>query len=212
MTDREGRRLRALAVPTRRRLLDLVRQAPAGSTVSELTAATGLHPNTVRLHLEVLARAGLVEGVPASVRAPASGRGRPPARYVAVAEADDAAAVSGPSATLATWLATAVEPAQARAAGRRIGRSMVEGSGASSGLERLVALLDGEGFSPRVAYERDVVVLDRCPFAGAGGSVAGAVCELHRGVLEGAVPSARLVVGDPEFGACAVRLEAPGRP
>jgi predicted ArsR family transcriptional regulator len=97
VNDREGRRLRALAVPTRRRLLDLVGQAPAGSTVSELTAATGLHPNTVRLHLEVLARAGLVEGMAASAGAPAStGRGRPPARYVAVAEADEAAAISGP--------------------------------------------------------------------------------------------------------------------
>jgi predicted ArsR family transcriptional regulator len=85
-------------------------------------------------------------------------------------------------------------------------------SGGGSGLERLVALLDGEGFSPRVTDAGDVVVLDRCPFAGADGSVAGVVCELHRGVLEGAVPSARLVVGDSEFGACAVRLEAAGRP
>ena len=51
---------RALADPVRRRLLRLLDEADEASDVEGLASALGLHPNTVRGHLDVLEQAGLV--------------------------------------------------------------------------------------------------------------------------------------------------------
>src|SRR2546423_8994937 len=50
-----------LAVPSRRRLLEALRGANDPLDLVALATASGLHPNTVRFHLDVLARAGLVQ-------------------------------------------------------------------------------------------------------------------------------------------------------
>jgi DNA-binding transcriptional ArsR family regulator len=56
--------LRALADPTRRRLLTAIRAEP-GLTTAELAAATrGMTRWGVMKHLEVLAAAGLIEALP----------------------------------------------------------------------------------------------------------------------------------------------------
>jgi predicted ArsR family transcriptional regulator len=231
----DGRRLRALAVPSRRRLLERIEQAPArpgGRTVTELAGATALHPNTVRLHLNVLADAGLVVSVAADVTgavpSEASGRvdgplrGRPPVRYQVVANdvgaAEAGSAGTGALVTLATWIATGIDPATARATGDRIGRALPPPAGARHGLGAVVGLLADEGFEPRLAAGagdgRDTVVLARCPFAGVGPALLGTVCELHRGVLDGvaanAGTTAELVVGDPAHGGCRVTLGRDG--
>lgn len=52
--------LAALAVPARQRLLDLIENEP-GTTPTLLAQTVGLSPATVHHHLQVLARAGLVE-------------------------------------------------------------------------------------------------------------------------------------------------------
>ena len=53
-------RHRALADPTRVRILDLLRSADGPLTVADLAAPLGLHPNTVRSHLHLLDEAELV--------------------------------------------------------------------------------------------------------------------------------------------------------
>src|SRR5690242_3133960 len=50
----------ALAVPSRRRLLQVLRSAAVPVDAAALAAATDLHPNTVRFHLDVLIRTGFV--------------------------------------------------------------------------------------------------------------------------------------------------------
>ena len=51
---------RAVAVPLRRRVLDLIRAADHPVTVAELTGALGCNHNAVRQHLARLRAAGLV--------------------------------------------------------------------------------------------------------------------------------------------------------
>lgn len=68
---------------------DQIRMLVTGATepvgVEELSAATGLHANTVRAHLDVLVATGEVE----RRRGPARGRGRPPWLYSATDQADE---------------------------------------------------------------------------------------------------------------------------
>ena len=55
-----GARYAALAVSSRRRLLEVLQSAEEPLDVGQLAAAVGLHGTTARVHLEVLERAGLV--------------------------------------------------------------------------------------------------------------------------------------------------------
>ncbi len=70
----------ALASPVRRRLIGLLGDAGAAS-VSTLSDALDRHPNTVRSHLAVLTRIGLVELDAGADDGHARGRGRPARRY-----------------------------------------------------------------------------------------------------------------------------------
>jgi predicted ArsR family transcriptional regulator len=78
---------RALADVSRARILDELR---AGGPMDsrELGRRIGLHPNTVRFHVEHLSDAGLVRAAPG----PVTGRGRPRVLYEA---ADDVESGSG---------------------------------------------------------------------------------------------------------------------
>ena len=196
---------RALAVPTRRRLFELIEQAPTARSVAELARELDVHENTVRLHLDVLADAGLVRGE--TVRG-AGGRGRPSVRYTATGvKATDAAAAYQ---RLASWLAEAVPPDGARALGRRVGASAAAAS-ASGGVEGLVRLLGDEGFAPSIESAGDVIVLHRCPFAAVAAVAPDAVCALHDGIVSGFAEAmgdrgARLTVGDAANPACMVHL------
>ncbi len=67
----------AVADPTRWRLLGVLAAATEGLATADLAAEVGLHPNTVRSHLDVLCAVGAVQ---VEVSAP-QGRGRPTNRY-----------------------------------------------------------------------------------------------------------------------------------
>src|SRR5689334_24820825 len=56
----EGR-YAALAVPSRRRLLEILRAADTPMDAAGLAGRVGLHLTTTRFHLEVLEQAGLVD-------------------------------------------------------------------------------------------------------------------------------------------------------
>ena len=89
MSD-EQRRFRVLAGMSRARLLSHLRRTRRALGVRELADAVGLHPNTVRGHLDQMVETGLID----RVRAEPSGRGRPAFRYAASpgAQQDDASA------------------------------------------------------------------------------------------------------------------------
>ena len=61
-----------LAQPTRKRLLGLLGEMGRDAGTEELAASLGLHPNGVRVHMERLREAGLVQRA-----RPRQARGRP---------------------------------------------------------------------------------------------------------------------------------------
>lgn len=178
---------RALADPSRERILDLLRAADGPLSVAEFAPLLGLHPNTVRSHLQLLGEAELV--VSAAERT--GGRGRPAILFSAVsAEAEQEHAL------LAASLASALEPlpdgvAIAEAAGRSRGRAMIErlepGREPDDDVcvERVASLLRRCGFSPEVFA--DGLVMHRCPFRELAERYPKAVCSLHAGLIDGAL-------------------------
>lgn len=185
----EGRTLRhrALADPTRERLLDLLRATGEPQPVSALSAALDLHQNTVRAHLLLLEQAELV--VSTSDRSGA--RGRPSILFSAVpADAEQEHAL------LAAALASALEPLPdgveiAETAGRSWGGVMIDrlepGREPDDAvcIERVANLLRRRGFAPEVAA--NALVMHRCPFRDLAERYPGVVCSFHGGLIEGAL-------------------------
>lgn len=195
---------RALSHPSRRRIVDALREAPDGLTAFDLAERVALHHNAVRQHLGALAKAGLVS----AERDAPSGRGRPSIRHRLVG--DDVSVAAG-HAELVRLLMGLVQRAgfgpddveafgyeQGLVVGRR-------GAGAETILEAFARL----GFAPEEttpAAERRAGRLDArlmsCPFRAAveapGGEV---VCRLHRGVAAGLAERA----GDAELVAFEIR-------
>jgi predicted ArsR family transcriptional regulator len=190
-TDATVANHRALAHASRVRVLELVREAPDGTGVTDLAARTGLHPNTVRSHLAQLTGAGLVHGEP--VRG--GTRGRPAIRYrVSSAGEDDGYRL------LAEMLASALTTGDhdgsappAEAAGRRWGRRLAgdrrgTSDEAADGTEPAAAVrhLFGElGFAPEPVGEQ--LVLHACPYRPLARRHPDVVCGVHLGLLRGAV-------------------------
>ena len=205
---------RAVAVPLRREILDLIVASDHSVTVAELTAQLGCHHNAVRQHLAQLAAAGLTE-VTHEVRAR---KGRPRLLYTAARRPD-------PYARLAHMLLDARRFGDSpRQVGRRAGRAEAaealdvarDGRGPPEALVVLEADARRQGFAPRrVGRGRHVeLVLDACPLADAAMQDAATVCALHRGLAEGIVERVggvrvdAFVANDPRRAGCRVRLEA----
>ena len=151
-----------------------------------------VHPNTVRLHLDVLVSQGRVEHVAPDRKVP----GRPPLLFRAVPRMDP----TGPrhyrllAEILVASLAGQPDPvARATEAGRAWGRelALTAGGTADTGepTERLVALLDDLGFAPerRDAGTGAHVGLRHCPFLGLAKTRAQIVCPVHLGLMQGAM-------------------------
>jgi predicted ArsR family transcriptional regulator len=176
---------RLLADPSRRRVLKLLR-AHGPSDAHRLAAVTGLHPTTVRFHLERLAGAGLVT----SARQARPARGRPRMIYTAVAAADDNARASGYQALAEALVqgiaATADSATTAIDAGLAWGRRQASDLGGGDGREQLIALLDRWGFAPEMTDDA-TVALTSCPLIDMARDHPKVVCSLHLGVLRGAL-------------------------
>lgn len=164
-----------------------LRSATRPLTIAELAERLAVHPNTVRFHLEKLVAAGRVELGPID----RSGPGRPPQLFRVVPGMDPA----GPrhyrvlAEILLRGLAespTAV--ARAERAGRSWGEALADGPDADDVRGRLVALLDDLGFAPVDAEPGpDQIALTHCPFLELVEIGPGLVCQLHLGLMRGAV-------------------------
>ena len=175
-----------LADPTRRALLDALRDAPEPQGVRDLADVVGLHHNSVREQLQRLERAGLVQ----VTRAEPSGRGRPGLRYAVALEpeepyrvlagvlADQVAALPDASATWA-------------AAGERWGRgaaSAVIAQADPDPGDALIGLLADAGFAPEPIAPGDVAInLRACPFMPIERRHLPVVCGIHLGFIRGAL-------------------------
>ena len=178
---------KALADPSRARLLERLRSSELPRSVDELAQDLGLHPNTVRAHLLVLEKAELVVSSSEHAGRP----GRPRRLFAAVPEEAD-----GEHALLAAALASSLESLPnggeaAAAAGRSWGGVLVErlepGRTPDEAvcIERVATLLRRRGFGP----QRDGagIVMRRCPFRELSDRYPRVICSFHAGLIDGAL-------------------------
>lgn len=196
---------------TRERILREVESGDRLST-AEVVAATGLHENTVREHLERLRADGRLR----RIRSEAQGRGRPGWRWEAP-PADVVSPYAGLALVLADTLARAVpDPvAQARESGARWGAEIAaeraSTSDATDARSLVVAAMREHGFEPDDSEAE--IVLHRCPLLAAAARRSDVVCAVHEGMVEG-IARSRAQESDAALrpfaadGACVLHLRA----
>ena len=185
---------RALADPTRRHLLRLLDDADRPTEVGELSTQIGLHPNTVRAHLELLRQAGMVS----RSTEPRSRPGRPKMLYRSAPRRTRSPGAEGYqflAEVLAACLRTHLDdPAAAsEEAGRAWGRYMVDRpepyarTAAADVVAQMVTTLAELGFAPEEsqAEDRIQVRLHDCPFREVARTNRDVVCSVHLGILRG---------------------------
>jgi predicted ArsR family transcriptional regulator len=196
----------ALAVPTRHEIFRYLAAAPGDVGVAELTDHLGLNHNAIRQHLAKLVASGLVEEHAERRTRP----GRPRLLY-RVAPAVAGPEPAGAYERLAVWLTEAVATGDGAAAvGRRAGGELADGDGGGAALEQLCEVMARQGFEPelRRTGRRTELVLHSCPYSSAVLADRDTVCELHRGLAEGAAEVIggltvdRLVAHDPHRAGC----------
>lgn len=207
---------------SRAALLETLQGQPKPVSLAALTSATGLHPNTLREHLEALVKLGLVR----RRRAEPNGRGRPAWLYDSTQGDGDGDDGHSEYAGLAAALASAIHrnsdsPREdALVAGTEWGHGLARGAGASPiGDEkrtrrRVVELLDEIGFAPEPDEHDSVVRLTRCPLLDAAHQYPEVVCGVHLGIVRGALeeygadPAGTDLFPFSEPGACRLDLVA----
>ncbi|MEQ4302008.1 helix-turn-helix domain-containing protein [Plantactinospora sp. B6F1] len=189
-------------------VLAVLRTSPLPLSITDIAERLGVHPNTVRFHLDTLAGTGQVERVQA---APA-GPGRPALLFRIRPGMDP----TGPRnyRLLAGILAgsVATDPAalgRATEAGRAWGRQLAESAARSAGspagpaepsagssadvedqaVDRLVELLGELGFAPERRSTGDVrqIGLRHCPFLDLVHTQAQVICQVHLALMQGAL-------------------------
>lgn len=187
----------SLGEPTgrrRREVLRLLRASPAPMSILAIAEDLGVHPNTVRFHLDSLVGDGQVEQVEHGRRGP----GRPPLMFQAVRQMDRGGTrhYRMLAEILTAALAADRNPrAKAIAAGRAWGRSLEseappgKGGSAEAAIDRLVGVLDGLGFAPerRTSGGQQSVGLRHCPFLELAETRTAVVCPIHLGLMQGAL-------------------------
>jgi predicted ArsR family transcriptional regulator len=191
--DQDRRRHRALADPSRARLLaELSDEGPLDTR--ELARRVGLHVNTVRAHLNVLLDAGLV----ASGTAARGGRGRPRLVFRALGgEPSEAGRRYRLLAEILTALVARFGPdatEQLEDIGAAWGRYMIESPppfatvSDEEAVDRLLELLGDAGFEPVLDAEDRLRILMRpCPFLELARRHQDVVCPIHLGLMRGAL-------------------------
>jgi predicted ArsR family transcriptional regulator len=208
----DSRTHRVLAGVSRVAVLEALRVNAGLLDVQAIAEQVGLHPNTVRSHLDQLVEAGLVESEVQERKTP----GRP--RLLFRATWTRGAGAEGSYKVLAEVLASGIrdgEPAPgalAAEAGRRWGQRLERQGGASAdqldsgqALDRLVALLDDVGFAPQLrkvtgattaigataatgaTVDATVIELHQCPFYDIARENTDVVCAVHLGLIQGAL-------------------------
>ena len=208
-----------LAQPTRSRLFALLAELKRPAGTVELAERLDLHPNGVRIHLERMEQAGLVER--ARVR---HQRGRPPDAWTIAADARPGGSAPRAYQDLGRWLARALRsrPRGLRSieeTGRQIGRELAP-EGTASNPAGFEAALTALGFQPTAKLHEDDGVtfcLGNCPYRDAVRENQPAICALHKGITRGLLdvlaPEAKLagfVPRDPDEAGCMIELRGLG--
>lgn len=186
--------LKALGDNTRYAIyLEVARSARPLST-SEVAETLGLHPNTVRPHLERMREVGLLE-----VEIDARGQvGRPQHRYSLAADAPSLGLEPPAFPLLARLLAAVAASAGAsaedavgagRSRGRDAGRAAGRADDAPACIAALTRDLEALGFDPAAVDdgEATTIAFTHCPYRELAEAFPEYVCQLHRGMVEGFV-------------------------
>lgn len=193
VADSAAQRYVALAVRSRRRILDVLRAAGHPVPLAELAAELGLHVTTARAHLRVLEGAGLV------VRSPhvPNGRGRPRYLYAAATEDVSDEGHRQLAGLLAGALGADTEQGRqlAVAAGRRWAEQQVPAADVSweAAVDGIGRVFDRLGFGPRRVDDGGAgrrFALDHCPFRDVARAHPEIVCAVHLGLMRGALARA----------------------
>lgn len=209
-----------LAQPTRARIFALLSELGRAAGTDELAESLQLHPNGVRVHLDILENGGLV--VRQRVR---QGRGRPRDEWTVSPTASPGGRSPSGYAELGRWLVRALVDAKVgvrsvEATGRTIGRELARSR--ADGLspeQQLHDAFTGLGFQPvRSAKSPDRLTycLGNCPYRDAVRERQPLVCGLHRGLTRGMLdeldPKTRLtgfVPKDPDAAGCLIEIRGP---
>jgi predicted ArsR family transcriptional regulator len=176
-----------LAQPIRARLFGALAEMRRPASTKELAARVGRHPNTVRVQLQRLSDAGLLER-----RRATQARGRPRHEWAIVATARPAGHRPRALEQLSQWLARAIGKTghleDIEAAGREIGREIAPKQQGRAVVDALLDALTALGFAPvwQPMNGGDVrYVLGNCPYREAVAQNQPVVCTLHRGITQG---------------------------
>ncbi|HET8927775.1 MAG TPA: helix-turn-helix domain-containing protein [Microbacterium sp.] len=173
----------------RSQVLRLLKSASEPVSVVAIAAELGVHPNTVRFHLDALEGSGQVERVTSARRTP----GRPAQLFRAVPRMDPAGQreYRALAQLLAETLSAAPDgAARAIETGRAWGhRAAAERASAGDDVDRLVTLLDEFGFAPERADgdATTTIGLRNCPFLEVAENRQDVVCGIHLGLMRGAL-------------------------
>lgn len=169
--------------------LELARSTSPLAT-GDIADTLGLHPNTVRSHLERMRELELLE---LHVE-PSGGVGRPQHRYTLASDAPSLGLEPPVYPMLARMLLTMAGDSrlgsmEAIDAGRDQGAHDARRSDATAGecVRALSSYLQTLGFDPESVSEDDAttIAFTHCPFADLAASNPELVCGLHRGIVEG---------------------------
>ncbi len=171
---------------TRESVLRELQRSDVELTVAQIASQLGVHPNTVRFHLDALTARGLVQRVAAAPDGP----GRPAVRVKAIAGMDP----DGPrryralAEALVDTLSDAADGAElARRAGGRWAQRLLDEHPPPTDADPesvLMRMLETGGFTPE-SNGRDAIWLRNCPFLELVGSTADLVCGVHLGLMRG---------------------------
>ena len=194
--SRADQQLVLASSPVRRRLLDLLCDTGTPRDAHELARVVDLHVTTVRFHLDILRRVGLVDAHPQS----RAGAGRPRTVYAATpaghapsgyqmmtgllaAHLDDdptARSVRAERAGVA-WAASFPVPPP------REGQGPDQAAVSDGAAQRVTGLFAELGFDPELTVEgtHAQVRLRACPFRAVALAHPEVICAVHRGLLRG---------------------------
>ncbi|HET8617330.1 MAG TPA: helix-turn-helix domain-containing protein [Acidimicrobiales bacterium] len=199
--------LKALGDNTRYAIYLELARSPRPLATAEIADTLGLHPNTVRPHLERMRDVGLLD-----IETDARGAvGRPQHRYSLAADAPSLGLEPATFPVLARMLLRVAATGglgaeEAVEAGRDQGLADGEAACAADAtrapdpagdavacLESLMSRLDALGFDPAVAVDAEdtaTVAFTHCPFRELAETHPEIVCSLHQGMVEGFVAAA----------------------
>jgi len=163
-------------------------------SILAIAGQLGVHPNTVRFHLDSLVADGRVEQAEHGRKGP----GRPPLMFQAVRQMDRGGTRRYRLIAEILTMALAADRdsrAKAMAAGRGWGRNLesapeaADTMSADEAIDHLVGVLDELGFAPerRTSDGEQSVGLRHCPFLELAETRGSVVCPIHLGLMQGAL-------------------------